>query len=104
MFVPQQPSFFHGTGFACVPYCSASIEKVRGPCYLNEPLWGLPGVGVGCKTEVRSGCNGERNGNMVAVRSGGLNWIGVGCGDDLWLPNWGISYFIVSPCIFQFNN
>jgi hypothetical protein len=27
---------------------------------------------------------------MVAVRSGGVNWIGVGCGDDLWLPQWGI--------------
>jgi len=67
-------------------------RKYGGPCYLNEPLWGPPGVGVGCKTEVRSGCNGERNGNMVAVRSGGVNWIGVGCGDDIWLPQWGISY------------
>jgi len=56
-------------------------RKYGGPCYLNEPLWGLPGVGVGCKTEVRSGCNGERNGNMVAVGSGVVSCIGVGSGD-----------------------
>lgn len=33
---------------------------------------------------MRPGCNGERNGNIVSVRSGDVNWIGLRSGDDLW--------------------
>jgi hypothetical protein len=78
MFMPQQPSFFHGTGFACVPHCRARTEKVRQTLLLHEPLWELPGVGVGCKTEVRPGCNGERNVTMVSLLCGDVNWIAIG--------------------------
>jgi hypothetical protein len=64
---------FHGTGFASVPHCSARTEKVRRTLLLHEPLWELPGVGVGSKTEVIPRCNGQPNVNMVALRSGGVN-------------------------------
>ena len=52
-------------------------------CYFTSHCKDYQVFGVGCKTVVRPGCNGERNGNVVAVRSGDVNWIGVRSGDDL---------------------
>jgi hypothetical protein len=92
MFMPRQPSFVRGTGFACVPHCSVGTEKVRQTLLLHDPLWEPPGVCVGCETEVRRGGNGEHSVNMVALFCGGVNWIGIVSSDDVWIPQCGISY------------